>query len=174
MQQNFPMPCRGSEPGPIEALYLPGDLIKFRFFNQTSHNGGHCQFSLSYDNQKFGVLKTVIRNCFLDTLTYNIKLPESAPPSDRATIAWSWINATGTREYYMNCVDITIGGNNTRSKLILPELFIGNLPGFVKIPEFTEGYDYADLYDSQPKLVLGLTAEQIREWESNHVDEIIM
>ena len=56
-----------------------------------SHDGGSCQFSLSYDQgQSFKVVHSVIGGCPLK-LSYDVPIPSGAP-SGEALFAWSWNN----------------------------------------------------------------------------------
>ena len=104
---NFP--CKSYAPDRAVATFSPGDTIPVVMSGSVFHQGGHCQFSLSYDDQNFVVLGEYMKNCFVGTgLQFNIKLPETTPPCDRCTLAWSWVNAVGNREFYMNCADIRI------------------------------------------------------------------
>ncbi|ORX67350.1 putative endoglucanase precursor, partial [Basidiobolus meristosporus CBS 931.73] len=129
-------PCKGYKPGHVEYTYNAGDTVQVQFAPGNTHDGGHCQFALSYDNdQTFVVLKTVVRDCFKNGLTFDVPIPATAPPSKRATLAWTWVNAEGNREYYMNCVDITINGGVPGGKVTGPKLMVANLPGYPTIPE---------------------------------------
>ncbi|KAI9597759.1 hypothetical protein BDF19DRAFT_420648 [Syncephalis fuscata] len=111
-------PCRHQRKGPVMAKYTAGKSFAVMFKTGNSHRGGHCQFAISYDNgQNWVVLKTIIEMCFMD----------KAP----------W----GNREYFMNCVDIEINGGSNTGSLTGPELFVAQLSGRPKIPEwaYTDG-----------------------------------
>ncbi|KAI9596064.1 hypothetical protein BDF19DRAFT_439511 [Syncephalis fuscata] len=131
-------PCRHQRKGPVMAKYTAGKSFPVMFKTGNSHRGGHCQFAISYDNgQNWVVLKTIIDLCFLDKApwVYNIPLPKGAKNGE-AIFAWTWMNAEGNREYYMNCVDIEINGGSNTGSLTGPELFVGQLPGRPRIPEW--------------------------------------
>lgn len=111
------------------------------------HNGGHCQFALSYDKGlHWLVFYTIIHSCLNSTtgpveFSYKIPIPGSAPKGKKVVFSWSWINATGGREFYMNCVDIEItspssASPNEESGLTGVELLVVNLPGYPLINEF--------------------------------------
>ncbi|KAI0241247.1 hypothetical protein L0F63_006435, partial [Massospora cicadina] len=148
----YPYPCRGSPRGPAHGSYAPGQTINVTFVKVHSsniHNGGHCQFGLSYDNAKtIVVIHTVLRRCFLDGLTFPVTIPTTAAPSDKVTLTWTWINAEGNREYYMNCVDIKISGNNHNGYITGPANLVANLPGYPIFPEFYLG-DCHELFSNR-------------------------
>ncbi|KAI8054428.1 hypothetical protein BDF22DRAFT_775194 [Syncephalis plumigaleata] len=121
-----------SKPPPRGSLYGPDKShadynLKSRssvdvvLTGEAKHNGGHCQFSLSYDGGKtFVVIKDVLNN--------------------NAIFAWSWINATGVREYYMNCADIAIEGVSD-GKVTGPKMLVANILGGPTVPEWGSGTD---------------------------------
>ncbi|KAJ2551240.1 hypothetical protein GGH95_005951, partial [Coemansia sp. RSA 1836] len=116
------------------------------------HSGGNCEFSMSYDNGKtFAVIHRELRYCFLGAkpasltntatiLSYTFSLPSDLPSSDKAVFAWSWVNASGNREFYMNCVDVAIKGGSS-SSYTGPQMVIANYPGYPTIPEFNGNYE---------------------------------
>lgn len=61
-----------------------------------------------------------------------VSLPANLPSCERCTFAWTWINAVGNREFYMNCADIKITGGNG-SGIKGESLYLVNLPGY---PEY--------------------------------------
>ena len=158
---NFPLrsdgsqlPCKRYAPGlPVVSL-TAGQSFNITAYGTTFHSGGHCQFSISYDDKTFVVLRTVMKNCFVGTgLNFLVTLPVDTPSCDRCTIAWSWVNAIGNREFYMNCADVRI----TNSRSVADQVITGknytvaNMPGYPTIPEFSPNtYDGSDLYASAP------------------------
>lgn len=66
----------------------------------------------------------------LASIFWPVKLPEGLPKCERCTFAWTWINAIGNREYYMNCADIQIVGGISGSGIRGIPLKIANLPGY--------------------------------------------
>ncbi|KAI7834001.1 hypothetical protein BX661DRAFT_139911, partial [Kickxella alabastrina] len=90
-----------------------------------SHSGGHCEFSVSYDSGKtFVVIHQELRYCFVgkkpsaitnevSVFSYTFDIPSDLPSSDRAIFAWTWVNASGNREFYMNCADVEITGSSS-------------------------------------------------------------
>ncbi|KXN68100.1 hypothetical protein CONCODRAFT_42091 [Conidiobolus coronatus NRRL 28638] len=154
---SYPYPCRGAPQGPPQANYTAGSTIDVKFLKVAAsnlHNGGHCQFGISYDNGKtVAVLSTVLTRCFLDGLTFPVTIPATAAPSDKAVLVWAWINAIGNREYYSNCVDIRITGGSPSGSITGPQLLIGNLPGYVTFPEFYQG-DKKELFAQRPTITI--------------------
>ncbi|ORX89433.1 hypothetical protein K493DRAFT_318664 [Basidiobolus meristosporus CBS 931.73] len=145
----WPYPCRGFGKGGVVQTIKAGSNLPVKIGGGAPHDGGHCQFALSYDDKTFVVLKDVFDNCLIASRDYSITIPAGAP-SGRATFAWAWINKTGNREYYMNCADIEIQGNPNGS-ITGPKLLVANLPGYVTIPEFTHGgYSGKDLFPKRP------------------------
>ncbi|KAI9291747.1 hypothetical protein K502DRAFT_116942 [Neoconidiobolus thromboides FSU 785] len=133
----YPFPCKGHAKGPVQASYQAGSSIAVALTGSAKHNGGHCQFALSYDDKKFVVLKDVFTNCIIDSVNYSIPLPGNIPPSKNATLVWGWINAVGNREWYMNCIDIEITGGTSGGKLTGKEMLVANLPGYPVFEEFS-------------------------------------
>lgn len=107
-----------------------------------AHSGGSCQISLSYDKgQTWAVLQSWQGNCPRVSMpgtidnhydlnqNYTFNLPSAFPSGDRVIVAWTWINASGNREYYMSCSCVSILGSS--SATITPNgppLLIANLP----------------------------------------------
>ncbi|RKP09114.1 hypothetical protein THASP1DRAFT_29103 [Thamnocephalis sphaerospora] len=126
--------CQSRPKGNVVATYEAGKSISVELTEPEGgeinrHSGGHCQFALSYDDKTFVVLKDVLQTCMLGPLKYTIPIPANAPAADRATFAWTWINAVGDRQYYMNCADVKIvnknegkDGNITGPKLLVVHL----------------------------------------------------
>lgn len=133
-----PFPCGGKKKGPSVKTYKAGQMMTVQFDGTASHNGGHCQFALSKDDVKFVVFAKILDRC--PTLqSEQIKLPDNVP-SGAYTFAWTWINRTGNREFYMNCADITVDGVKG-GRFKGKELLVVNLPGKKTIPEFTNSED---------------------------------
>lgn len=147
-----PFPCGGKPKRNSVKTYKAGETIKVEFDGAAPHNGGHCQFALSKDDKKFIVIQTILDRCPL-SLSEQIKIPDNTP-SGEFTFAWTWINRTGNREYYMNCADITINGVKG-GRLKGKELLVVNLLGNETIPEFTNGGSGGkELLNSMPETAL--------------------
>ncbi|KAJ2777826.1 hypothetical protein GGI15_004382 [Coemansia interrupta] len=128
-----------------------------------AHGGGHCQFSLSYDGGKsFVVVHEELKYCFVngetssntpEVLSYKFNLPQDLPASDKAVFAWTWVNAMGNREFYMNCADVAIEG--TADSYTGKEIVIANHDGYDSIPEFHGDYDTGlDLYNNTSQITV--------------------
>ncbi|KAI8318880.1 hypothetical protein GQ54DRAFT_248666, partial [Martensiomyces pterosporus] len=123
--------------------------VKFDPNGGAAHGGGHCQFSLSYDGGKtFVVVHEELKYCFFNgpasgnaaqVMSYTFNLPSNVPSSDKAVFAWSWVNAIGNREFYMNCADVAIKGSS--GSYTGKQMTIANHNGYPTIPEFNGNYD---------------------------------
>lgn len=140
------LPCKHYPPGTVVASFKGGSSVVVQMYGSVFHNGGHCQFSVSYDDKTFVVLRTVLDNCFVGTgLNFTVQIPASIPACNRCTFAWSWVSAVGNRDFYMNCADISLSSNG--GSLIGPNYTIANQPGYPTIPEFPPStYHGLDLY----------------------------
>ncbi|KAJ1960306.1 hypothetical protein GGI12_003875 [Dipsacomyces acuminosporus] len=142
--------CKHTKPydKPV-ATWTSGSTTRINFSPGNGHQGGHCQFSISYDGgQTFAVLSETLKYCFYNgpsntdtpsVLDFDIPLPANLPGAPRAVFAWTWVNASGNREFYMNCADISIigpAGSYTGKKMT-----IANYPGYPRIPEFLGNYN---------------------------------
>lgn len=121
----------------------------------SNHLGGHCQFGISYNNGvDIVVIETILSRCFNSGNSFDIKLPSTLPDSDNVLFVWSWVNAFGKREYYVNCVDIKIRNPNTDIiSFTGPENLIVNLPGYPIIPEFYDG-ERTDLFYNRKNITV--------------------
>ncbi|KAJ1996000.1 hypothetical protein GGI25_000539 [Coemansia spiralis] len=142
--------CKHKKPYPSPvAIWSTGSTQNIEFSDGTGHEGGHCQFSISYDGGKtFVVLSEVLKYCFYNgpsdsdspsVLNYNVPLPENLPGSEHAVFAWTWVNASGNREFYMNCADVAIIG--PAGSFAGKQMTILNYPGYPIVPEFLGNYN---------------------------------
>jgi hypothetical protein len=137
----YSFPCKGYKKGPPTVI-INRDNIDVKLEGTALHNGGHCQFGISYDDRNFLVLKTIENDCLTGTgLNINVPLPGV---SGKVTFFWSWINSIGNREYYMECADIDVKRPFQR-EIRGRELLVVNLPGYTIIPEFPRQTDYRGL-----------------------------
>ena len=140
---NFP--CKGyhmDDSKRSTATYQAGDDYNMTLSGSATHGGGSCQLSLSYDEgTTFKVIKSMIGGCPLES-SYQFKIPDFAP-SGNALFAWSWINHSGNREFYMNCAQVEIenpSSGNEGSLDRLPNIWVANLDSVndCRVPEGTD------------------------------------
>jgi hypothetical protein len=164
-------PCK-QRPGVYDAegasnVMAIGEPQTLSFTGSAVHGGGSCQISLSTDLQptkgsKWMVIKSIEGGCpssaagnlkedangsGADTFQYTI--PEGIAPGDY-TIAWTWMNKIGNREFYMNCGPATVTAAKkkrynpnpiVRRQSQFPDLFVANLVS-VNSCKTPEGSDY--------------------------------
>jgi len=151
--------CHGSTPYPEPvATIKAGEPFPVHFRQDgATHGGGHCEFSLSYDGgNTFVALQTILRNCLTgdSPFDYNVPIPEDLPSGDKVIFAWTWVNAIGNREFYMNCADVAVEGKPDGT-LVGPEIVIANYyPGGPSIAEFSSGDDGSYLYTERPNVTV--------------------
>lgn len=105
--------------------------------NQGRHNGGTCEFALSYDGGKtFIKIATYRERCPDMAYDWPVKIPANAPSCKNGVdgkrngdciFSWTWLSSV-TREFYQNCANIEIIGKTT-IPLKENEITKANLPG---------------------------------------------
>ncbi|KAJ2398386.1 hypothetical protein GGI23_003225 [Coemansia sp. RSA 2559] len=158
--------CKSNTPWPSPvATWTAGQSVTVQFQPGGSpHGGGHAQFSVSYDGGKtFVVVYEVLKYMFFngpsssgtaEVLSYTFTLPKDLPSSDNVIFAWSWVNAVGNREFYMNCADIAIKGTGSTSYTGY-KMVIANHKGYPTIPEFNGNYATGlQYYDTGEKVTV--------------------
>lgn len=133
----FSFPCKGFPKGPSVAIF-DSNTITVTLEGTATHGGGHCQLGVSYDDNTFVVLRTVLNNCLLDSMTYSFDLPENIS-NQNLTVFWTWINRIGNREYYMECSDVTVNNYGTNTYIQGKELLVVNIGNNPRIPEWEIG-----------------------------------
>ncbi|RKP10136.1 hypothetical protein THASP1DRAFT_7595, partial [Thamnocephalis sphaerospora] len=124
--------CKGKPVGEIVGTYKAGSTIDVEIEGTAPHDGGHCQFAISYDDKTYVVIKDVMKDCADKVKKVQVQLPDNIPSAKRATFAWAWINAGGQYQYYMNCADIAIEGSENGS-LSGKKLLVANILGGPRI-----------------------------------------
>lgn len=143
-------PCQalaGTRFAGTPTVMAKGSTQKMGFTGSAVHGGGSCQISLTYDNpptrqSAFKVIHSIQGGCPARGVagnapadpnavakdTYDFTIPEDIPAGN-ATLAWSWVNKVGNREFYMNCAPVAITGpGGSRAALAaLPDMFIANI-----------------------------------------------
>jgi hypothetical protein len=128
------------------------------FYGSAVHGGGSCQISVTLDqkpdkNSQWKVIHSIIGGCPISAAgnlspasatgesagTFEWTMPEGMP-NGQYTLAWTWLNKIGNREFYMNCAPITVsgGGSDTSVMEKLPDMFVANLDETCTVPEGTE------------------------------------
>jgi hypothetical protein len=150
--EGFTFPCKGFPKGP-SITTIKEDSFIAQIESGAPHDGKHCQFGFTNDQKTFVVTKIVFGTCLIpDGFSYNIDIPKNMPDGD-ITFFWTWINAVGNREYYMDCADIRLERGVEQMDNIVrvkgKELVIVNILNYPIIPEFPDGGDYdgKDLFD---------------------------
>ncbi|KAJ3348377.1 hypothetical protein GGF32_006241 [Allomyces javanicus] len=129
-------PCQGKPPGDVQATMVAGHPFNVTFHSGVTHGGGNCEFSVSYDGKTFVVLDSVLGTCFQNGTTFRIPVPPGIRSADQAVFQWTWINARGNRELYVNCIDVAINGTSNGT-VVGPAPVVANLPGYPAIDEIT-------------------------------------
>jgi hypothetical protein len=137
---------------------VKGQPFNLEFEGGATHGGGSCQISITPDraptkDTQWSVIQSIEGGC-MDVNEANtnsgsdasakaafspsITIPDSFEDG-QYTLAWTWINRIGNREFYMNCAPITLtsGSSSKRSdKAIVekraedyPPMFIANING---------------------------------------------
>ncbi|KAJ2659026.1 hypothetical protein IWW48_003735 [Coemansia sp. RSA 1200] len=133
--------------------WTAGQSVTVTFEGSATHGGGHCQWSISYDGGKtFVMLHQELGHCFSSGNSYTFSLPSNLPSSNKAVFAWTWVNAIGNREFYMNCADVAITGGSS-SSFSGKEMVIANHAGYPTIPEFSGNYDTGVNYYNSAKTI---------------------
>ncbi|KAJ1890530.1 hypothetical protein LPJ81_005921 [Coemansia sp. IMI 209127] len=158
--------CKSNTPWPTPvATWTAGQSVTVQFQPGGSpHGGGHAQFSVSYDGgTTFVVVYEVLKYMFFngpsnsgtpEVLSYTFTLPKDLPSSNNVIFAWSWVNAIGNREFYMNCADVAIKGTGSTSYTGY-KIVIANHNGYPTIPEFDGNYSTGlQYYDTGEKVTV--------------------
>ncbi|CAG8561197.1 6301_t:CDS:2 [Ambispora leptoticha] len=142
-------PCGGYPiDSKITQIFHAGEVINVSFWNsnfsngpqpgrehddQARHNGGQCEFSLSYDGGKtYTVIATYHKTCPDIYFNWTVKIPAAAPSCDnpgKCIFSWTWIPNDGQREFWQNCADVILIGTSTKPLPII-DITRANLPIF--------------------------------------------
>jgi hypothetical protein len=125
--------CKGKR-GKYDKPLQAGSSLAVKLGGSANHEGGGCQFGLSYDDGKsFTLLMTTDASCPIK-LDWNVPIPAEAPSCDKCVFAWGWIpRASGGPEYYMNCAQVQIKGGAGGGELSGPKMEFFNMDGYKKI-----------------------------------------
>ncbi|KAI6366330.1 hypothetical protein MCOR25_005147 [Pyricularia grisea] len=131
-------PCKGTTKllgtpsGASVATWQAGSSQEMVIVGGARHDGGSCQASLSYDGGKsWKVIHSWVGDCPpASGKALSFKVPSDAPSGTKVLFAWSWINHTGSREFYMNCAVVNIQGGGGGEPVAFnsrPDLLVVNL-----------------------------------------------
>ncbi|KAK1778235.1 hypothetical protein QBC45DRAFT_414824 [Copromyces sp. CBS 386.78] len=157
-------PCQASPGTVFSGTPSPmalGSKQNLAFTGSAVHGGGSCQISITYDTQPnknsvWKVIHSIEGGCPAKNTEGN--LPENPDlatpfgyqfpipgdiPTGNATIAWTWLNKIGNREFYMNCAPVTLTGNggDKSNWESLPNMLVANIPS-INNCRTKEGRDY--------------------------------
>lgn len=147
---NFPCQSTGGAFTGTPTKMAKGTTQKMGFTGQAVHGGGSCQISITYDEapnkqSSFKVIHSIQGGCPARGVAgnaggdpaaaapdeYEFTIPDGIP-NGKATLAWSWLNKVGNREFYMNCAPIEISGAEGSASALaaLPDMLVANIaPG---------------------------------------------
>lgn len=154
-------PCK-SVPYTIKTMnnWAVGSTQKLAFTGTAIHGGGSCQVSITTDKEPTKASKWKVVHSFEGGCPSAVKdnLAEGGPNSDttfpfevpselpngQLTMAWTWFNKQGNREFYMNCAPVTVSGgaSDTSGFDSLPDMAIANLQVPGSCGKTEENFDY--------------------------------
>ncbi|KXX78473.1 hypothetical protein MMYC01_205582 [Madurella mycetomatis] len=130
-------------------LMEKGSTQSLTFTGSAVHGGGSCQISITYDDpptkkSTWKVIHSIQGGCpargvednagddpeALAKDEYPFSIDENLP-AGKATLAMSWLNKKGNREFYMNCAPVNLTGSEGSMEALndLPDMLVANLPG---------------------------------------------
>jgi LysM repeat protein len=139
--KNFQGDFNSSPAGDPTATWAAGSPQQVTLDDLAAHDGGSCQFSLSFDGGKtFRVVKSIEGGCVNPKggkHSFDFTVPADTK-SGKVIFAWTWFNHTGNREMYMNCAAVTITGTGTSTLTDRPEIFKANVGNDCSTTERTD------------------------------------
>jgi len=166
-------PCQNTpSTGAMVNKWTAGSNTSINLLGSAVHSGGSCQVSVTKDKSPtkdsvWRVIHSWEGGCpdvppgggnFMpaDAKAVRPPLPFTIPtelPDGEMTMAWTWSNKVGNREFYMNCaaVEISGGAKDDTEFDALPEMAV-NIDGVGKTPcKSVEDHDYS--YENPGKYV---------------------
>lgn len=128
--------------------------------NTAVHGGGSCQMSITYetdptklkDPNSWKVIYSIEGGCPTDAKgnlataqkcatgnepecvnQFNFNIPKGVK-NGHAIMAWTWLNAVGNREMYMNCINTQFTGGDGSEMASFPDMFVANLVSVDQCP----------------------------------------
>lgn len=148
------------DPPAQENIMAIGEPQTLSFRGSAVHGGGSCQVSLTTDmkptkDSVWKVIHSIEGGCPANAdgnlpedpngngaSQFKFKIPSSIAPGEY-TLAWTWINRIGNREFYMDCAPIKVTGSKKRyaptaapeprslvplaKRADLPDMFVANI-----------------------------------------------
>lgn len=159
---DFPCKLRPNafQPPAQENIMKIGEPQLLDFIGSAVHGGGSCQISLTTDleptkQSNWMVIQSYEGGCpakaegnlsHNNEAQFHFTIPDGISPG-KYTLAWTWLNRVGNREFYMNCAPITVVGGSSKREVeqpkalekrsSFPNMFVANINGCMT----TEGYD---------------------------------
>lgn len=154
-------PCK-SVPYTIKTMnaWPVGSTQKLAFTGTAIHGGGSCQVSVTTDKEPTKASKWKVVHSFEGGCPSAVKnnLQEGGPnsnttfpfqvpselPNGQLTMAWTWFNKQGNREFYMNCAPVTVSGGASDASALksLPDMAIANIEVAGSCGKTQEDFDY--------------------------------
>lgn len=118
-------------------IYSIGEEIPLSFTGSATHGGGSCQVSLTTDEKPtsksvWKVIHSIEGGCPANvsgnieggprsegSTTFHFQIPKSVA-TGKYTLAWTWLNRIGDRQFWMNCAPITVTESKKRHDSFLP------------------------------------------------------
>ncbi|KAF9922299.1 hypothetical protein FBU30_007609 [Linnemannia zychae] len=153
----------------IRPTFTAGQTVQTKMDVDVNHNGGSCQWALSYDNgQTWVVIQDHFQNCLANapagsTFAVPVTIPANAP-TGKAILNWIWNNNEGNRELYSSCADVNIQGTNGGSLSGVAPLFANYGPSSPFIPEkAVSGGNWGKQYfDARKPITITVPAQKLR------------
>lgn len=159
----------GTDRSTINVMKI-GDQQPLSFTGSAVHGGGSCQVSLTTDpkpskDTKWQVIHSIMGGCPANVpgnlpenpngngaTTFHFSIPDGIAPG-QYTLAWTWLNRIGNREFYMNCAPINVVAASKKryapssvepvtsiSKRDFPSMFVANINGCITKENFDIRY----------------------------------
>ncbi|KAJ1505087.1 hypothetical protein HMI54_014726 [Coelomomyces lativittatus] len=161
-------PCGNSKPNEDKFMLEKGKTLPVEIFHTNQHEGGHCQFSISYDDTKtFVAFHQILNDCLtggpgIGRTTLDVPIPNDLPGGN-AVFAWTWITKKSLQpEYYMSCSDVIIDGP-TVGKVTGYPLIVANIEFKGPYLKIFSGYpEYPFLFQKKPVLEMSVEGNKIK------------
>ncbi|KAJ1515857.1 hypothetical protein HMI54_011494 [Coelomomyces lativittatus] len=160
-------PCGTSQPNPEKIHLQKGNILPVEIEVRNWHDGGTCQFSISYDNANtFIAFHQILNDCFVvgnypEKIKLNVPIPHDLPGGN-AVFAWTWITKKSRQpEYYMGCSDVKVDGPTVGKVTGFPLIVasIHSKDPYLRI--FSGDSEHSFLFQKNPTLVMSVDGNKI-------------